>query len=33
MRREAHRLDRSLSWVFRRVWKHAKKRIREIPGV
>lgn len=30
---EAARLDRSLSWVVQRAWKHAREEIKKLPGV
>ena len=32
IQKEAIRLQRSLSWVVQRAWKHARKEIRQIPG-
>ena len=32
IKEEAARLDRSLSWVVQRAWKHARKEIKGIPG-
>jgi len=29
---EAHRLDRSLSWVIQRAWKVAHERIKKLPS-
>ena len=29
---EAQRLQRSMSWVVQRAWKHARKEIKGIPG-
>ena len=29
---EAARLERSLSWVVQRAWKHARKEIKSVPG-
>ncbi len=33
MKNEAHRLNRSLSWVVQRAWRLAKKDVKKIPGV
>jgi len=30
---EAARLDRSLSWVVQRAWKHGRGKIKDLPGV
>lgn len=30
---EAHRLNRSLSWVVQRAWKVARKDVKKLPGV
>lgn len=32
IQREANRLQRSLSWVVQRAWRHARKDIKGIPG-
>ena len=32
IQKEAHRLQRSMSWVVQRAWKHARKRNQSIPG-
>jgi uncharacterized small protein (TIGR04563 family) len=32
IQKEAGRLQRSLSWVVQRAWKHARKEIKQIPG-
>ncbi len=33
MKLEAHRLNRSLSWVVQRAWRTAKRDVKKIPGV
>jgi uncharacterized small protein (TIGR04563 family) len=32
IQKEAQRLQRSMSWVVQRAWKHARKEIKGIPG-
>ena len=32
IQKEAHRLQRSMSWVVQRAWKHARKEIKSVPG-
>lgn len=32
IQKEAQRLQRSMSWVVQRAWKHARKDIKGIPG-
>jgi uncharacterized small protein (TIGR04563 family) len=32
IQKEALRLQRSMSWVVQRAWKHARKEIKSIPG-
>jgi len=32
IQKEAQRLQRSMSWVVQRAWKHARKEIKSIPG-
>ena len=32
IQKEAQRLQRSMSWVVQRAWKHAKREIKGIPG-
>lgn len=32
MKLEAHRLNRSLSWVVQRAWKVARKDVKKMPG-
>lgn len=32
IKKEAERLDRSLSWVVQRAWKIAKQQVQDIPG-
>ncbi len=32
IQKEAHRLQRSKSWVVQRAWKHARQDIKGIPG-
>lgn len=32
IRDEAARLDRSMSWVVQRAWKHAREAIKKAPG-
>jgi len=32
IQKEAQRLQRSMSWVVQRAWKHARREIKGIPG-
>jgi uncharacterized small protein (TIGR04563 family) len=32
IQKEAQRLQRSMSWVVQRAWKHARKEIKSLPG-
>ena len=32
IQKEAHRLQRSMSWVVQRAWKNARKEIKSVPG-
>ena len=32
IQKEAQRIQRSMSWVVQRAWKHARKEIKGIPG-
>ena len=32
IQKEAQRLQRSMSWVVQRAWKHARREIKSIPG-
>ncbi|HXN32239.1 MAG TPA: TIGR04563 family protein [Polyangiaceae bacterium] len=32
IQKEAQRLQRSMSWVVQRAWKHARREIKSLPG-